>query len=379
MRTTYKTLTALMLGLGIYSTAFAETNSVDMTPEACLQDLEYSAALILQNDAGVIAKKWTQYPKHIQKIYDQQKAKIAEVKTAIDCKKAIQPFLTTIRKGHLGIGLHENAKLKEQSSSNKSVTSESATVNKIERVTTQKLSDSTTLLTVLSFDYALYEKIQQVITSNQDNLLHAPYLIIDLRSNDGGSDQTAQVLYKILGEAEYWHSYPQLYSSTANIAGWEGYKEMITDADSQKYLTKVIQKMRAQPNQWIQMSSSLESKEVITAKEVLATPKKVVILIDKNCGSSCEQFVLTAQQNSRVITMGRPTYGALDASNLMEQLTPSKLLTIYYASTYIHRPAGKEIDDIGITPAIKLPRPNHDAEYNAEIQLAQRYLEQSKI
>ena len=284
--------------------------------------------------------------------------------------------MESIRNGHLGIGIHPDVQEKQQHSPDTQAPSEATTENKVERVSTKKLSDSTTLLTILSFDYALYEKIQQVISRNQDNLLKVPYLIIDLRSNDGGNDQTAAVLYKILGEAKYWNASPQIYASPANIDGWETYKSFLTDEDSLTYLNKTVKKMRAKQNQWVSMGSYKESQEVVSSKDVLAIPQKVVILIDKDCGSSCEQFVLTAQQNPRVVTMGRPTYGALDASNVMEKTSPSKQLQIYYASTYTHRPAGKEIDGFGIPPAIKLSKPQNQTEYDAEIQLAQCYLEQ---
>ncbi|WP_179993117.1 MULTISPECIES: S41 family peptidase [unclassified Acinetobacter] len=376
MHTTYKTLSALIMSFGMYSNLHAETVSIEMTPEVCLKDLEYTAHLILENDAGIIAKRWTTYPEQIQQIFNQQKEKLQGVKTVVECQKIIRPFMKSIRNGHLGISIHPDAQAAQQQSSDTQVPIEVITENKAERVTTKKLSDSTTLLTILSFDYALYEKIQQVVSSNQDNLLKAPYLIIDLRNNDGGSDQTAEVLYKILGEAKYWNTSPQIYASSTNIDGWEAYKSFLTDEDSLTHLNKTIKKMREQQNQWVSMSSYKESQEVVTSKDILATPQKVVILIDKNCGSSCEQFVLTAQQNPRVVTMGRPTYGALDASNVMEKTSPSKQLQIYYASTYIHRPAGKEIDGVGIPPAIKLPKPQNQAEYSAEIQLAQRYLEQ---
>ena len=364
-----------MLGFGLFTTASAKTETIDMSPQACLMDLEYTAALILHNDAGVMAKKWHEYPEHLQKVYHEQKTKVADVKKVADCEKLIQTWLSTIRKGHLGVVVHENAKVKQQMPSDELAQTNNTETAPTEQISTQKLSNSTTLLTILSFDYTLYEKLQQVVTTNQDNLLNAPYLVIDLRKNGGGSDQTAQVLYKILGEASYWTRFPQVYASAANIEGWEGYKKMITDENSQQHLSKIIQKMRAQPQQWIHLSDMLESEEVITATDVLATPQKVVILIDQNCGSSCEQFTLTAQQNPRVVTMGRATYGALDASNLMEKLTPSGQLEVYYASTYIQRPAGKEIDNIGIQPMIKLAKPNNAAEYDAEIKLAQQYLE----
>ena len=75
--------------------------------------------------------------------------------------------------------------------------------------------------------------------------------------------------------------------------------------------------------------------------------------------------------------MGRATYGALDASNLMEKPSPSGQLQIYYASSYTHRPVGKEIDGIGIPAMIPLEKPQNQAEHDAEIQLALQYLEKT--
>ena len=61
------------MSLGMYSHVYAETLSTEMTPKACLQDLEYAAELILKNDAGIIAKGWTTYPEQVQQIFNQQK------------------------------------------------------------------------------------------------------------------------------------------------------------------------------------------------------------------------------------------------------------------------------------------------------------------
>ena len=112
-------------------------------------------------------------------------------------------------------------------------------------------------------------------------------------------------------------------------------------------------------------------------KDVLSTHQKVVVLIDEDCGSSCEEFVKTIRQNPRVVTMGRNTFGALDASNVRDVPTPSKKLSINYATTYVHRRAGQEIDNIGIPPSIKLPIPKDQQAYDDEVKFAQKYLEKN--
>ena len=376
----YKTLTTLVMGLGVYTSVAAETSLLDMTPQTCLQDFEYTENLILKNDAGVVAKKWDGYPETIQQLVEQQKAKISAVQNTLDCRDAIQPFLNSMRGGHhLGVIVEPELYAASEKAAEKFKSAERITGqqhdNEIEKVSTKKLSESTTLLTILSFDHTLYEKIKQVVISNQDDLLTAPFLIIDLRSNGGGSDHSASILFKILGEAEYRSQYPAIYASSANIEGWEAYRSGMPNQAALEELNHKIEKMRAHPNQWVDMFDSNEGREFISGQDILATPQKVVILTDKNCGSSCEQFVLDARQNPRVVTMGRPTTGALDASNIMEKLSPSKKLVIYYASTYVHRPAGQEIDEIGIPPDISLARPQNKAEYDAEIQFVQRYLE----
>lgn len=70
---------------------------------------------------------------------------------------------------------------------------------------------------------------------------------------------------------------------------------------------------------WVNMFDQLEVSEFIQGYKNMAYPNKVIVLVGENCGSSCEQFVLYAQQNPNVTTMGQRTYGALDASNVREK------------------------------------------------------------
>ncbi len=84
-------------------------------------------------------------------------------------------------------------------------------------------------------------------------------------------------------------------------------------------------------------------------------PKKVVVLIDGNCASTTEEFLLAARQSAKVTLMGQHTYGELDYSNLLTAISPCKDIEFHYSSTKSRRiNAGKGIDGIGIKPGIVL-------------------------
>lgn len=168
---------------------------------------------------------------------------------------------------------------------------------------------------------------------------------------------------------------PQIYASTDNIQSWKETAKTLPDGEIKVEFNRMIAKLESNKNSWVGMTKQKEEKYVIAHSDVKATPQKVVILSDEECGSSCEMFILTARQNPNVLVMGRNTYGALDASNIRTIKTPSQQFTLYYATTFIHRRTGQQIDDIGIAPNIRLPKPQNLTEYQAEVTFAQHYLE----
>lgn len=131
----------------------------------------------------------------------------------------------------------------------------------------------------------------------------------------------------------------------------------------------------ARPGTWLPLSSAREEVTVIASAAVKARPARVFVMTDHGCGSSCEQFVLVARQNPRVTVVGRPTHGSLDASNLRVAHLPSGALDLAYATTYVRRPRGQEIDEVGIPPAIALPEPRDDAAYAGEVEQVRRLIE----
>ena len=57
---------------------------------------------------------------------------------------------------------------------------------------------------------------------------------------------------------------------------------------------------------------------------IYSQPNNIAILIDKNCASSTEEFLLMAKQSKKVKLFGHPTSGALDISTLNEVISPTK-------------------------------------------------------
>ena len=368
-RFNHKTLLLFTFSIFFAQISNASEDTTPMTSTECLQDINFSAKFLLENDAGIRAKNWAAYPENIQKVLDEQKSKTAEVKTVKECRDIAKPFLKAIRKGHISLSTESLADYVKTSS----------TSQDDDLVTTKKLSDLTSYIFVPSFGISIKDQLEKIIKNNQDNILNAKYLILDLRKNSGGNDNSAEPLFKLLGEAEYWSEMQQVYTSQANIQAYKELQKIYPDIKTQKEMAKITKKMEHKKDSWVYMEGEKALVvEKITKKDVLAKPKKVVVLTDEDCGSSGEEFVKSVRQNPRVVTIGRNTYGVLDASNLRDTQTPSTKLSLWYATTYVHRRAGQEIDNIGIPPAIKLPKPNNQQEYDDEVKYAQSYLENEK-
>lgn len=367
---TIKFLCAIFISLFILSQAAHAANNLEpMTSAECLQDINFTANFLLENDAGIKGKSWVTYPKNIQTILDTQKKETIKVKNIKNCEDIIKPFLKAIRKGHIGLD-------------NKSIASffqKSSISQQDDFVTTKKLSDLTSYIFIPSFEPSIKFQLDKIIDNNQDNILNARYLILDVRKNSGGQDDSAEILFRLLGEAEYWIEMPKIYTSDANIQTYKNLEKIISDIKTKEYLAEIIKRMEHKKNYWVyvQGDTSLVS-EKIDKIDVLANPIKVVVLTDEDSASSGEEFIKSVKQNPKVVTIGRNTYGALDASNLREVQTPSKKLYLSYATTYVHRHTGQEIDNIGIPPHILLPKPVDQQAYENEIKFSQDYLEKEK-
>ena len=178
---TIKFLCAIFISLFILSQAAHAANNLEpMTSAECLQDINFTANFLLENDAGIKGKSWVTYPKNIQTILDTQKKETIKVKNIKNCEDIIKPFLKAIRKGHIGLD-------------NKSIASffqKSSISQQDDFVTTKKLSDLTSYIFIPSFEPSIKFQLDKIIDNNQDNILNARYLILDVRKNSGAVSYT---------------------------------------------------------------------------------------------------------------------------------------------------------------------------------------------
>ena len=216
----------------------------------------------------------------------------------------------------------------------------------------KKLSDSTLYIQIGSFSITKAKAIDSLFKANESLLRTTPNLILDVRYNGGGDDGSYKPIQPWLYTNPVISVGDDVYATEDNI---RIYKQRLTDpgySESDKAEMKaLITTMEHNIGKFVLFSPD----DTITFDKVEPYPKKVIILINKGCGSSTEQFLLDITPSAKVTLMGTHTYGGLDYSNVIEAESPCGNIQFGYASTRSHRIViGKSIDNIGIKPDIEV-------------------------
>lgn len=212
----------------------------------------------------------------------------------------------------------------------------------------QKLSAQTVYLRIPSFAAEQKVKIDSVL-ARYDSLIKAtPNLIIDIRSGTGGSDASYRNILPYLYTNPIRQVSLQLYATELNAQGYDKFAKQYTDTADRNYCLRIAQRMREHLGGWINNSSQLASLD--TLKTVLPYPRKVAILINHGNGSTDEQFLLDAKQSSKVKVFGKPTFGALDISNMNYIDFPDGNYQLGICMSKSYRIPDLTIDGVGIQP-----------------------------
>jgi hypothetical protein len=219
---------------------------------------------------------------------------------------------------------------------------------KYEPVAFRTLSSKTAYLKVSTFDSSNGKNIDSIINANKAVLKDMPNLIIDLRGNGGGSDWTFAPLMNLVYTGPVKHIGNDLLSTETNIEGWKSFLKDEDRSDSNKQgIQRIINDLEANKDKMVTNTKDFE----ITGYTSVASPSKVVILIDNGCASSTEEFLLQARQSKKVVLMGQNTSGTLDYSNVLTAPFPCMPYIIGYSSSRSRRiDVGQAIDNIGIKP-----------------------------
>lgn len=234
-------------------------------------------------------------------------------------------------------------------------------------VQAKNLDDSTLYIQIGTFSISNANAIADVFKANEEKLKTTPNFILDLRGNGGGGDASYQPILPWIYTNPVIDDGNDVYATMDNIRRWEHMLNTPGLPESSKTdIKNSITIMQQSPGKFV----SFASDDTTIMNKVEPYPKKIVILINKDCGSSTEQFLLAARQSTKVTLMGDHTSGTLDYSNILLAESPCSDIGFGYSSTRSHRvDKGKGIDNKGIKPDIQLPD-NSDW-----IEVARKYLE----
>lgn len=221
-------------------------------------------------------------------------------------------------------------------------------INKSKEIESRQLSAQTLYLKIGSFNQRNARAIDSLIKVCQKLLEQSPNLILDLRNNGGGSDFTYKPLLPYLYTNPIRSEGTEVLASAGNITGWASLLAMKDIPSQQKQsINELIEKMRSNPGHFITQSETT----ILTLDSVKNYPQKIAILMNGNCGSTTEEFLLTAKQSTKVTLMGQRSAGVLDYANVRGADFEGIPYTLYWATTRSGRiPLGKGIDNIGIEP-----------------------------
>ena len=221
-----------------------------------------------------------------------------------------------------------------------------------ELVASKVLSKETLYLKISTFNQGNAKNIDSLIKANQKRLSTMTNLIIDLRNNGGGADFAYSPLIPYLYTNTIKNIGADVLSTADNIAGWAAVAT--TDGlppDQKVFISEVIKKMEQHSGQLVSFSEDRN----ITLDSVARYPKKIIILMNKNCGSTTEEFLLLAKQSNKVILMGEYTAGVLDYSNMRGAEFSCMPYMLYWPTSRSRRiDQGMAIDNVGIKPDVVL-------------------------
>ncbi|WP_276834287.1 S41 family peptidase, partial [Chryseobacterium cucumeris] len=218
----------------------------------------------------------------------------------------------------------------------------------------KQLNKTTLLLRIPSFNGALKKDIDSVITANKSKIESTENLIIDIRYNGGGSDNSFAKIIPYLYTNPIRSVRTQLYSTKLNnqrmLDFYDNYQKYGMQADEREYLKKAYDKLSKNLGKFVSLQDDGKIVGITKMDKISPYPKNVGIIINNGNGSTAEEFLLAAKQSKKVKLFGTTTAGVLDISNMYFVNSPCKEFKLGYALSKSFRIPDMAIDEKGIQP-----------------------------
>lgn len=374
-RSTFLSL-LLLTGFGAIVAPSPSLAAAASVAENCQRDIAYLPDFLIANDTGAADNRRVRGEAAIAAAQDKAMREASAATSEEACRVIIQAYLGAWRDGHLAVVPGDWSPAKEAAEA----PSGDAPAPATPQARIAWLSDKTVLLTLPTFFASAAEGIVKMMADNRKRLERTPNWIIDVRDNNGGDDGTyAPITDAVIGNPIFIAGV-EFLSTPANIEATAGLCDFYAPGDKNciAALERLVTAMRAvRPGTYAPHPSLGDTVTRIDPDEPRRKrPARVAVLTDRECGSSCEQFLLAMKQAWNVKLFGRRTTGALDYSNLRPHKLPSGKRLILYATSRSKRLPHLPVDAVGVLPDVFLPPPADDAARTKEIDTVRALIEQ---
>ncbi|PXY02381.1 hypothetical protein DF185_06960 [Marinifilum breve] len=218
---------------------------------------------------------------------------------------------------------------------------------KIKAFNFKMLDDNTCYLKIPHFMYK--SRVDSLINHSIDSISSKKNLIIDIRGNGGGGDDSFSSILPIIATNDMYIRNIEFLATKAN---WEFVNSVL---DIGKWKEEYDDQMIPAP--WISSRKFLVkgNDEINGVNEF---PKNVAVLVDREVGSAGEQFLFCAKQSFKVKVFGENTGGTIDYSNCRHFKVIKDKIYIQAPTTKFSGLPVNQIDKHGIAPDFYLNKEN---------------------
>ncbi|MBL7985270.1 MAG: hypothetical protein JNM91_09750 [Flavobacteriales bacterium] len=214
------------------------------------------------------------------------------------------------------------------------------------------------LFTLRSFNPMNMPLMDTLLARNRSALGRIPNWIIDLRGNEGGAVHCGRKLlpYIQTGPVKRYNTHKRV--SRENVDQW--WNEYIAEAYAE-FDPRTKQIFDARRMDLLAHTGTLYNPDSVAFKmiqpdSVSAYPERVVILMDSDCVSSGELFIIEARQSTKVTVMGINSGGMIDYGDVLHYPMPCTNVTLNLPFTrYTWLDEGVSVDAGGLRPDVVLP------------------------
>lgn len=216
-----------------------------------------------------------------------------------------------------------------------------------------KAENRIAILRVPSFQYEYKSQIDSLVTANKTNIINSAILIIDLRGNDGGSTASYDSILPLI------NTNPIILDG-GNVLSGEDTRQMWLAASTDSTRSEAaITKLKTQYNMLAMnpgQAVPVFTRDTLVFAQIYDKIKRVYLLVDKDCRSATELFLLAAKQSSKVVIVGERTGGAVDYLDVSDaKVLPCPDYLYWYATSTRDLSLFGPVDNIGLKPDIFVP------------------------